>query len=163
MPTAVRLAHNLSCTQAAVPFVTLANRIFWRSVKAFSAWQCLEVVELTSGSANVRTLLPAKRNAVSRAMSGRRVDLADQLHQAGISVVGTQKTRCTRQVTGSCWGFGVFAAAVDKAGHGGVELWIRQDIMGDPRSFHVLVAEPRFPWLRAHRGGGHPVLCVSWA
>ena len=35
-------------------------------------------------------------------------------------------------------GFGVFAPAADKAGHGGVVLWIRQDIMGDPRSGGVV-------------------------
>ena len=78
--------------------------------------------------------------------------------------MGIQKTRCRGQVTGSCRGFGVFAAASDKAGRGGVELWIRQDIMGDPRSFHLLVAEPRFSvGQEPHRGWGHPVLCVPWA
>ena len=114
--------------------------------------QCLEVVELTFGSANVRTLLPTERSAASRAgppaMTGRRVDLAHQLHQAGISIVGIQETRCRGQVTGL-------------AGHGGVELWIRQDIMGDPRSFHVLVAEPRFLLFKGpYRGWGYPVLCT---
>ena len=61
-------------------------------------------------------------------------------------------SRCRGQVTGSCRGFGVFAAAADKAGNGGVELWIRQDIMGDPRSSHVLVAEPRFLLVQGHTG-----------
>ena len=120
--------------------------------------QCLEVVELIFESANVRTLLPAERSAASRAgppaMTGRRVDLADQLHQAGISIVCIQETRCRGQVTGSCRGFGVFAAAPDKAGRGGVELWIRQDIMGDPRSFHVLVAELRFLLVNGHTAAG---------
>ena len=124
----------------------------------------LEVVELTCGSANVRTLLPAERSAASRAgppaMSGRRVDLADQFHQAGISTVGIQETRCREQVTGSCRGFGVFAAAADEAGNGGVELWIRQDIMGDPRSFHVLVAEPRFLLVKGYTAAGVIQFCV---
>ena len=65
-----------------------------------------------------------------------------------------QETRCRGQVTGSCRGFGVFAAAADKAGRGGVELWIRQDIMGYPRSFHVLVAEPRFLLVNGHTAAG---------
>ena len=123
--------------------------------------QCLEVVQLIFGSANVRTLLPAERSAASRAglpaLSGRRVDLADQLHQAGISIVGLQETRCRGQVTGSCRGFGVFA---DKAGHGGVELWIRQDIRADPRSFHVLVAEPRFLLVKGHTAAGVIQCCL---
>ena len=67
-----------------VHFVTLAVRIFWQWVKDevgplrpfWPGRQCLEVVELTFGSANVRTVLPAERSAVSRAgppaMSGRR-------------------------------------------------------------------------------------------
>ena len=118
----------------------------------------LEVVELIFGSAGVRTLFPVERSAASRAgppaMTGRRVDLADQLRQAVISIVGIQETRCRRQVTGSCRGFGVFAAAADKAGRCGVELWIRQDITGDPRSFHVLVAEPRFVLVKGHTAAG---------
>ena len=121
--------------------------------------QCLVVVELTFGSANVGTLLPAERTGPP-AMSGRRVDLADQLHQAGISIVGTQETRCRELVTSSCRGFGVFAAAADKAGRVGVELWIRQDIMGDPRSFHVLVAEPRFLLVKGHTAAGVIQFCV---
>ena len=52
---------------------------------------------------------------------------------------------------------GVFAAAADKAGHGGVELLIRQDIMGDPRSFHVLVAEPL---VKGHTAAGVIQFCV---
>ena len=151
---------------------TLADRIFWQGIKDEvdplrpfrPGRQCLEVVELIFGSANVRTLLPAERSAASRAgppaMTGRRVDLADQLHQAGISIVGIQETRCRGQVTGSCRGFGVFAAAADKAGRGGVELWIRQDIMGDPRSFHVLVAEPRFLLVKGHTAAGVIQFCV---
>ena len=135
------------------------DRIFWQGIKDEAdplrplrpGRQCLEVVELIFGSANVRTLLPAERSAASRAgppaMTKRRVDLADQLHQAGISIVGIQETRCRGQVTGSCRGFG----AADKAGCGGVELWTRQDIMGYPRSFHVLVAEPRFLLVKGHR------------
>ena len=74
-----------------VPFFTLADRIFWQGIKDERPFrpgrQCLEVVELTFGSANVCTLLPAERSAASRAgppaVSGRRVDLADQLHQGG--------------------------------------------------------------------------------
>ena len=117
--------------------------------------QSLEVVELIFGFANVRTLLPAERSAASRAcpsaMTGRRVDLADQPHQAGIPIVGVEETRCRRQV---------FAAAVDQASHGGVELWIRQDIMGNPRSFHVLVAEPRFLLVKGHTAAGVIQFCV---
>ena len=83
-------------------------------------------MELTLGSASVRTLPPAERSDASRAgppaMSGRRVGLADQFQQAADSIVGFQETRCIEQVTGSCRGFGVFAAAADKAGQGGVEL-----------------------------------------
>ena len=63
------------------------------------------------------------------AMSGRRVGLADQFQQAGVSIVGIQETRCREQVSGSCRGFEVFAAAADKAGQGGVEPWIRQDFL----------------------------------
>ena len=74
--------------------------------------------------------------------------------------MGIQQTRCKRQVTGLCRGFGVFAAAADQAGHGGVELWIRQDIMGDPRSFHVLVAEPRFLLVKGHTAAGVIQFCV---
>ena len=88
------------------------------------------------------------------AVTGRRVDLADQLHQTGISIVGIQETRCRRQVTGLSRGFGVFAAAADQAGHCGVEQWIRQDIMGDPRSFDLLVAEPRFLLVKSHTAAG---------
>ena len=134
-----RAAALISCTpsfppESEVPFLTLADRIFWQGIKDEvdplrpfrPGRQRLEVVELIFGSANVRTLLPAERSAASRAphaMTGRRVDLADQLHQAGISIVGIQETRCRRQVAGSCRGFGVFAAAADKAavlsrGHG---------------------------------------------
>ena len=93
--------------------------------------------------------------AGSPAMSGRR----DQLHQAGISIVGFQETRRRGQVTGSCRGFGVFPAAADKAGHGGVELWIRQDIMGDPKSFHMLVAEPRLLLVKSHTAAGVIQFC----
>ena len=42
----------------------------------------------------------------------------------------------------SCRGFGVFAAAAGK--------WIRQDVMGDRSSFHVLVAEPRLLLKKGH-------------
>ena len=102
-----------------VHFVTLAVRIFWQWIKDEvgplrlfrPGRQCLELVELTFGSANVRTVLPAGRSAVSRAgppaMSRRRVDLADQFYQAVISIVGTQETRCRGHVTGSLsrlWG-----------------------------------------------------------
>ena len=160
-----RAAAPISCApsippEPEAPFFALADRIFWqgRFVEAFSPWQYLEVVELTFGSANVRTLLPAERSAASRAgppaMSGRRVDLADQLHQTGISIVGIKETRCRGQFTRSCRGFGVLAAAADKGGHGGVELWIRQDIMGDPRPFHVLVAKPRFLLVKGHTAAG---------
>ena len=93
-------------------------------------------------------------------MTGRRVDLADQLHQAGISNVGIQETRCRGQVTGSCQGFGAFAAAADKAGRGGVELWIRQEIMGESKSFHVLVAESRFLLVKGHTAAGVIQFCV---
>ena len=51
----------------------------------------------------------------------------------------------------------VYAAAPDKAGRGGVELWIRQDIMGDPRSF---VAEPRFLLVKGHTAAGVIQFCV---
>ena len=117
-----------------VHFATLAVRIFWavdqgrgRSVEAFFGWQTVS----RGGGAYFWLrqrphVLPAERSAVSPAgplaMSGRRVDLADQFYQAGISIVGTQETRCRGQVTGSCRGFGVFAAAADKAGNGGAEL-----------------------------------------
>ena len=86
--------------ESEVPFLTLADRIYWQGIKdevdpprpCRPGRQCLEVVELIFGSANVRTLLPAERSAASRAgllaMTGRRVDLADQLHQAEISIVG---------------------------------------------------------------------------
>ena len=93
-------------------------------------------------------------------MSGRRVDLADQLRHAKISIVGIQETRCRGQVTGSCRGFGVFAAAADKSGSWCVELWTGQDIMGDPRSFHVLVAEPRFLLVKGHTAAGVIQFCV---
>ena len=151
---------------------TLADRIFWQKIKnevdplrPFRLGkQCLEVVEFIFGSANVHTLLPAERSAASRggppAMSGRRVDLADQFHQAGISIVGIQETRCRGQVIGLCRGFGVFAPVADQASHGGVELWIRQDIMEDPRSFHVLVAEPRFLLVKDHAATGVIQFCV---
>ena len=42
----------------------------------------------------------------------------------------------------------------------GVELWIRQDIMGDHRSFHVLVAEPRFLLVKGHTAAGVIQFCV---
>ena len=86
-------------------------------------------------------------------MSGRRAGLADQSQQTGVSFVGIQETRCREQVTGSCRGFVVFAAAAVKAGQGSVELWIQQDVMGDRKSFHVLVAEPRL--LLINRTGRH--------
>ena len=138
--------------QPEAPFFTLADRIFWQEIKDEvdpllpfrPGRQSLEVVELIFGSANVRTLLPAERSAASRAcppaMTRRRVDLADQLHQAGISIVVFEETRCRRQVAGLCRGFGVFAAAADQAGD--VELWIRQDIMGDPVDIHRQI--PRY-------------------
>ena len=152
-----RAAAFISCAssippQPEAPFFTLADRIFWQEVKDEvhpllpfrPGRQALEVVELIFGSANVRTLLLAERSAASRAcppaMTKRRVDLADQLHQAGISIVGIQETRCRRQVEGLCRGFGVFAAAADQAG--GVELWIRQDILGDPADIHHQI--PRY-------------------
>ena len=133
-----------------VPVFTLADRIFWQGIKDEvdplrpfrPVRQCLEVVELIFGSANVRTLLPAEHTAASRvgppAMCGRRVELADQLHQAGISILGIQETRCRGQV---------------------VELWIRQDIMGDeiPVISRVLV----FFWSRATpRLGSSSTVCV---
>ena len=172
-----RAAAFISCASSIppepeVPFFTLADRIFWQKIKDEvdplrpfrPGRQCLEVVELIVGAANVRTLFPAERSAASRAgppaTTGRRVDLADQLHQAGISIVGFQETRCRRQVTGLRRGFRVFAAAADQAGHGGVELWIRQDIMGDPRSFHVLVAEPCFLLVKGHTAAGVIQFCV---
>ena len=65
-----------------------------------------------------------------------------------VSIVAVQETRYREQVTS-----GVLAAAADKAGRGCVELWIRQDIMGDYRSFHVLVAEPRL-LLKGHTTAG---------
>ena len=43
---------------------------------------------------------------------------ASLFQQAGGSTVSIQETPCREQVTGSCRGFGVFAAAADKAGHG---------------------------------------------
>ena len=50
----------------------------------------------------------------------------------------------------------------DEAGQGGVELRMRQDIMGDHRSSHVLVAEPRFLLVKGHTAaGGFKVLCVT--
>ena len=172
-----RAAALISCAlsfppESEVPYLTLAGRIFWQGIKdevdPFRPFrpgrQCLEVVELVFGSANVSTLLPAERSAASQAgppaITGRRVDLADQLHQAGISIVGIQETRCRGQVTGSCRGFEVFAAAADKAGRGSDELWIRQDIMGDPLSFHVLVAEPRFLLVKGHTAAGVIQFCV---
>ena len=39
-------------------------------------------------------------------------------------------------------------------------VWIRQDIMGDPRSFHVLVAEPRFLLVKRHTAAGVIQFCV---
>ena len=120
-----------------------------------SGRQSLEVVELIFGSANVRTLLPAERSAASRAcppaMTGRHVDLADQLHQAGFpSWVFTKHDAEDR----------LQVCVADQASHGGVELWIRQDIMGDPRSFHVLVAEPRFLLVKGHTAAGVIQFCV---
>ena len=116
-----------------------------------------ETVELTSGSAGVRTLLPAQRNAASRSgppvMSGLCVGFADQFQQAGSSIAGSQETRCREQETGSCRRFGVFAAAAHKAGQGGIELWTRQDVLGDHRSFHVLVVEPGLLLVKGHTAG----------
>ena len=83
-----RAAAFISCASSIPPepevrFFTLADRIFWQKIKdevdplrPFRLGrQCLEVVELTFGSANVRTLLPAERSAASRAgppaMTGR--------------------------------------------------------------------------------------------
>ena len=43
---------------------------------------------------------------------------------------------------------------------GGAELWIRQDIMGDARSFHVLVAERRFLLVKGHTAAGVIQFCV---
>ena len=62
------------------------------------------------------------------------------------------------QRAGSCRGFGVFAAAADKAGQGGTGLRIRQDVMGDHRSLHVLVAEPRLLLVN-----GDTTVGMSWA
>ena len=172
-----RAAALISCApsiplEPEVPFVTLADRIFWQGIKDEvgplrpfrPGRQCPEVVEPILGSANVRTLLPAERSAVSRAgppaMSGRRVDLADQLHQAGISFAGIRETRCRVQVKVRAAAFECFPLM---PGHGGVELWILQDIMGDPRSFHVLVAEPHFLLVKGHTAAGVIQFCESWA
>ena len=75
-----RAAALISCAplippEPEVPFVTLDDRIFWQRIKdevdpirpLRPGRQCLEVVKPTLGSANVRTLLPAERSAVSRA------------------------------------------------------------------------------------------------
>ena len=144
----------------------MVNKIFWQEIDSHKPFQfgkqSTESVELTLGSAYVHTLLPAKRSAASRsghpAMSECRVGLADQ--QARGSTVGIQEMGCREQVIGSCRGFGVFAAAADKAGQGGVELWIRQDIMGNRRSFHVQVAVPRFLLVKGHTAAGVIQFCV---
>ena len=68
--------------------------------------------------------------------------------------MGIQETRRRDFVTGSFRGSGFFGAVADKAGQGGVELWIRQNIMGDNKSFHVLVAEPRLLLVKGHTAAG---------
>ena len=68
--------------------------------------------------------------------------------------MGIQETRRREWVTGSFRGSGFFGAAADKAGQGGVELWIRQNIMGDNKTFHVLVAEPRLLLVKGHTAAG---------
>ena len=57
--------------------------------------------------------------------------------------------------------WGVRRCCRQNKSYGGVELWIRQDIMGDPRSCHVLVAEARFLLVKGHTAAG--CVCVSRA
>ena len=89
-----RAAALISCAPPIPPepeqrSIALADRIFWQEIsdkvdplRPFRLGkQDAEMVELTSGSANVRTMLPA----------GRRVGLADQVQQAGGLRRGSQK------------------------------------------------------------------------
>ena len=155
------------CTQGGLPAMRL--RISWRRLAAGVYW--FRSGQRRSSLAHSRLdqchVLPIWPTGSCGKGSGSRSNpfglsgLANealrrwslQFQQAGVSMVRVQETRCREQVTSSSSGFWVFAAAADKAGQGGVELRIRQDIMGDDSSFHVLVAELRFLLIRGAAAG----------
>ena len=116
-----RVVALISCAlsfppESEAPFHTLADRIFWQGIKdEVGPLGTFRPGRECGAYLRVRQCPHA---ASRRARCGFSSWSSCQLHQAVISIVGIQETRCRGQVTGSCRGFGVFAAAVLSCGYG---------------------------------------------
>jgi hypothetical protein len=72
----------------------------------------------------------------------RRLQLADQFHAKGFSIVGLQETRTRDAVCRPSGQFTCWSAAADK-GNGGLELWVHNSMAPDVRTAVVLVSQSR--------------------
>ena len=160
-----RAAALLSCAPPLLPepeqrSIAQADRIFWQEIRdEVDSPSPFRSTLPTSAHCYMRSAVLLPVLALLPCLAARRprrpIPASRGFHR------GIQETRCREQVTGSCHGFGVFAAA-DKSG------WYRA--MGTARRHgrpQVLSRFGRRASFSAaqgtHHGWSHPILRMSWA
>jgi hypothetical protein len=109
-----------------------------------------QAYELRLASANVLTLHPASE--AGEGLSARRLHLEDCFDRLGLDMVGIQEGR--RREAMRCNGrhYTMVAAAADRAGGAGVELWLHRRLRIEEGSVICLHAEPRRMFVRLALG-----------